>query len=200
MSQNVRAQPTQCGTFGHELQSSQTRLTNFQFYLNTQYPAPCSGNVTTWEYCYYNPNVQADEYQAAFGIYRLDGSNYQLVSQMLRIIISNTNIGSNPFTCRTLTTPSVTTIQQGDVLGACVHDVRARNDREAHLNIVGNNSIGYSIQVADTSNRRCNSGNAVSAPNSVSEDDLSSRNSTVLHLYANIGEDQNLMTVELYAL
>ena len=159
VSQNhVSAQPTQCGTVGHNLQSQQNRLTDLRFYLNTQYPAPCSGNVITWEYCYYSPSTEADEYVASFGIYRFTGSSYDLVSGMFFIVISVGDIGSGAFTCRTFTPSSVTTIQQGDVVGACVHDVRAMNDGEAHLNLVGNNATGYSMQFADTSNSRCNSG------------------------------------------
>ena len=191
VSQNyVSAQPTQCGTVGHNLQSQQNKLTIFQFYLNTQYPAPCSGNVATWRYCYYSPDVTARDYMATFGVYRLTGSDYVLVSEIFSISVGDIGSSSESFTCQTFTTPSdsVTTIQQGDVVGACVLDVRISNDREAHLNLVGNNATGYSMQFADTSNNRCNSGNAVSVPKSVSQDALSSLNSTVLHLYANIGE------------
>ena len=190
MVQNhVSAQPTQCGTVGHDLQSSQTRLTDLRFYLNSQNPAPCSGNVTTWRYCYYSPDVTATEYRAPFGIYRLDGSDYELVSEMFFITIPDDDIGSNSFTCRTFTAP-VTAIQNGDVVGACVHDVIRGNfgGTRAHLNLAGGNANGYSVQFADTSNSRCNRGVDVSVPNSVSQDVLLSLSSTVLHLYADIGE------------
>ena len=176
-----------CGAVGHSDQTEHTRLTELQFYLNTQSFAPCNGNVTTWEYCYYQPDVIAGEYWASFGIYRLNGSDYQLVSDRFRIIIQDDDIGSNSLTCRTFTTP-VTAIIEGDVVGACVHDVIRLSDLRAQINLVGDNAAGNSIQFADTSNDRCETGFDVAVPNRVSESDLSSRSSTVLHLYANIGK------------
>ena len=178
-----------CGAVGHSDQTEHTRLTDLRFYLNTQSFAPCSGNVTTWEYCYYQPNVTAVKYWASFGIYRLIGSDYRLVSDRFRIIIQDDDIGSNSLTCRTFTTP-VTAIIEGDVVGACVHDVITGilGGSRAQINLAGDNAPGNSIQFADTSNGRCQTGVDVSVPNRVSEADLSSRSSTVLHLYTNIGK------------
>ena len=198
--QDVSAQPFQCGTVGHDLQSSQTKLTDFGFYLNTQNPAPCSGNVTTWEYCYYQPdaslrmslNVDA-AFQVPFGIYRLNGSK---ISDIFLISISNSNIGTGPFTCQTFNMSSVTTIQKDDIIGACIHDAVTGNSNaaraEAHLNLAGDNADGYSVHTADTSNRRCDKGiynnKVVTVPASVSESVLTNRNSTILHLFAHIGK------------
>ena len=187
MTRSVVSQPPQCGTVGCELQEAQTKLTNLAFYLNTLNPAPCSGNVTTWEYCYYQPDVDADEYMAPFGIYRLNGSNYELISEMFLIIISEDDIGSDSFTCQTITTP-VAAIQEGDVVGTCVHDLDRDDNEQSSLNLAGRNARGYSVQFADTSSDRCNTDSQVTVPNLVSKGDLSPRNSTVLHLYANIGE------------
>ena len=198
MPQDVSAQPFQCGTVGHDLQSSQTKLTNLRFYLNTQNPAPCSGIVTTWEYCYYQPDssLTVNEFQVPFGIYRLNGSNYQLVSEIVLISISSSNIGTSPFTCQTFNTSSVTTIQKDDIIGACIHDAVTGNSNaaraEAHLNLAGDNADGYSVHTADTSNRRCDKGinnnEIVTVPASVSESVLTNRNSTILHLFAHIGK------------
>ena len=165
-------------------------LTNLRFYLNTQNPAPCSGNVTTWEYCYYSPSTEGDEYWASFGIYKLVESNYQLVSDKFLIIIRNDEIGSSSFTCRTFTTPSVTTIQQGEVVGACVHDVIRSSDARAAINLAGRNTADYSLLEVQVNERdgTCNDGNNVAVPGSVSTDDLSDSLSTILHLYAQIGE------------
>ena len=169
-------------------------LTNLRFYLNTQNPAPCSGNVTTWEYCYYSPDVTAREYWASFGIYKLVESNYQLVSDKFRIIIPNNDseIGSSSFTCRTFTTPSVTTIQQGDVVGACVHDVvrGSFGGTRAQINLAGRSTADYSLLEIPVNERdgTCNDGFDVAVPGSVSTDDLSDSPSTILHLYALIGE------------
>ena len=165
-------------------------LTNLRFYLNTLNPAPCSGNVTTWEYCYYSPDVIAREYWASFGIYKLVESNYQLASAKFRIIIPNNEIGSSSFTCRTFTTPSVTTIQQGDVVGACVHDVIRSIDARAAIHLAGRSTADYSLLEVQVNERdgTCNDGFDVAVPGSVSTDDLSDSLSTILHLYAQIGE------------
>ena len=180
----------QCGAVGHDVQASQSMLTNLRFYLNTQNPAPCSGNVTTWEYCYYQPDVTAREYWASFGIYKLVESNYQLASDKFRIIIPNNEIGSSSFTCRTFTTPSVTTIQQGDVVGACVHDVSRSNDARAPINLAGRSTADYSLLEVPVNGMdgTCNDGFDVAVPGSVSTDDLRDSPSTILHLYALIGE------------
>ena len=165
-------------------------LTNLRFYLNTQNPAPCSGNVTTWEYCYYSPSTEGDEYWASFGIYKLVESNYQLVSDKFRIIIPNNEIGSSSFTCRTFTTPSVTTIQQGDVVGACIHDVIRSSDARAAINLAGRSTADYSLLEVPVNGRdgTCNDDFDVAVPGSVSTDDLRDSPSTILHLYALIGE------------
>ena len=209
MPQDVSAQPFQCGIVGHN-QSSQTKLTDLGFYLNTQNPAPCSGNVTTWEYCYYQPdaslrvtqNSKVDAFRVPFGIYRLNGSNYQLVSEIVLISISKDDIGTSPFTCQTFNTSSVTTIQKDDIIGACIHDAVTGTGMaataEAHLNLAGDNADGYSVLTANTSNNRCNTVNTGNPPNnnndmvtvpaSVSESVLTNRNSTILHLFAHIGK------------
>ena len=167
-------------------------LTNLRFYLNTLNPAPCSGNVTTWEYCYYSPSTEGDEYWASFGIYKLVESNYQLVSDKFRIIIPNDEIGSSSFTCRTFTTPPVITIQQGDVVGACVHDVirGSFGGTRAQINLAGRSTADYSLLEVpvDGMDGTCNDGNNVAVPDMVSTDDLSDSLSTILHLYAQIGE------------
>lgn len=203
MYQNVSAQTMECGTIGHDLQTQQTILTNLRFYLNTQNPAPCSGNVTTWEYCYYHPDVTADEYWAPIGVYRLnsEGTMYEQVSTLTSrfstvttIMIEKDDLGEDFFTCATFITPRIT-IQQGDVLGTCVHDVRPDLDTRAHINLAGNiNAAGYSLKHIPVSGRdgTCNDGNTIRVPDSVSTGNLLDTPSTVLHLYAQIGKNNEI--------
>ena len=188
VSQETLAQTEPCGILGHDRQTAGNRRTNRRFYLNLEDPAPCNGTVSSWEYCYYRSNNRnAMEFRAPFGIYRQEGSTYRLVSYQINISITNEDIGKDDFTCRNLST-SVITIQEGDMVGACVNDVDRggpdAND-QVQLNIVGGES-GYSLMYDGFSS--CQSGNVLTVPGSITERELSRSNSAVLHLHAIIGK------------
>lgn len=185
----------QCGTVGHNSTTPAAGdvPTGRRFYLNTQSPAPCNGTVTTWTFCYYqSDNTDALEYAAPFAVYRVVGDNYDRVSDVHVISVLNADIGTDSFTCRNITT-SPFTIQKGDVVAACIHDVDRNGgdaDDQIQLNLVGNdvNAEGYSLMSRNPSGGYCAASGTLSITQRFDANVNLRNDSRILHLYANIGE------------
>ena len=171
-----------------------TAVRDHSFYLNTAYPALCSGTVTSWRYCYYVPSVvneTIDVYRTSFAVYRrmLDpGSGsytYERVSNVFSIrIIREEGLSHNSsFVCDSLDEKEFT-IEAGDIVGACIFDPNDSETRfRKQLDIVGEVS-GYSLlQMKDVS--ACTVG-LNRLPPSISNSMLSVIDSRILHLYADI--------------
>ena len=84
------AQQESCSPIGNKDETAATPSRDQGFYLNTAYPAPCTGNITSWRVCYYGPNIVAElsSYWATYAVYRRMGSDddvrYERVSEMFR--------------------------------------------------------------------------------------------------------------------
>lgn len=196
--QIVTSQGTQCGTFGRTDERRQNNpVRDNRFYLNIQRPAPCSGTISSLRYCYYGPDFvdinNVDEFEVVVGIYRRDANNYVVVSDMHRfsIVIQPNDIVAGEFTCRSFSIePSGVSIEQDDVLGACIKSVVRQVNRQSPLNLVGfNGDNSYSLMYMDASpNGVCREGNNLALPTSVGDNNLMERTTEVLHLHADIGE------------
>ena len=121
-------------------------------YLNTGGPADCSGDITSFTYCYYSPptNLHGNDesYRTNLGVYRprTEGGStvYDLVSRVLTVersqaqVDSELNWDGNEYssgsTCPNVNLTEPVTVNAGDVLGACV---RQSSNNVNQLDIVG---------------------------------------------------------------
>ena len=180
----VRGQ--QCpGPVGTNRQTVFTVDRTHMFYLNTAAPAPCSGTVTRFRYCYYRPpsNDIGNNHRATLAVYRRENFEngsfyYERVSNMDTIYRSRSNVNNNGnFECRNRNNPDFE-IEAGDVIGVCIFDPDGNNRRQ--LDLVGQTS-GYSLMgmSADGCSR-------TTIPSNISSSQLSVISQRILHVYADI--------------
>ena len=133
--------------FGTNRQTPFTVDRTHMFYLNTAAPAPCSGTVTRFRYCYYRPLsdeiIDGHNYQARLAVYRpvnlANGSfRYERVSNLTNIFRNSATINSSgAFRCRNRNNIHFNfEIQVGDIFGVCIFDPdgnnRNRTDDSGH--------------------------------------------------------------------
>ena len=179
---------SQCGPIGTNNETAFTAVRRLRFYLNTAYPAPCSGTVTRWRHCYYRPDTTGNRYWVTWAVYRRMGSgnatNYVMVDSSLRTVSRRNNQipNSGGFWCRNQNIANDFNIEAGDVVAACIYDpVDSNGLVRKQLDIIGQ-VRGYSLmQMSDVSS--CGSS---SMPSVISSSQLSTVDSNLLHLYATI--------------
>ena len=177
------------------------------FYLNTANPAPCTGIITSWRVCYYQPvdRTLLKTYVATYAVYRKTGSGvaeqYQRVSDVYRAVRVTRALFSivanrtgpvdgeilDGFVCYNDLVDvgsSPLTVQAGDVLGACVFDpTELGRFTNNPLDIVGEVN-GESLLTMASIAAGCN---VHSLPFTIPVSQLTVINARRLHLYANIG-------------
>ena len=124
-----------CPLLGSDLQSEFSRSSEEKLFLNFGAPAQCNGTVTLWRYCSYNSYLQGDEcdgsedYTSKFLVYRQTGnSTYEPVPGSTKSVTITLNCPSDGgFRCReaTLSQSEQFTIQQNDIVAACLIDIIA---------------------------------------------------------------------------
>ena len=203
------AQQENCGFIGNNNETAAKPSRAQLFLLNTAHPAPCTGNVTSWRVCYYGPDSvnRAGSYWATYAVYRRTGSGsttrYVRVSEIFRAIRTvaaftitpdvDGEIAQGGFNCYTDSIDvgdSPLTIQDGDMLGACVFDpdgdILVENDIDLlirlPLDVVGEAS-GESLSQMGTAG--CSTDDI---PSEIPTNQLSTLNSRRLHVYASIGK------------
>ena len=173
------------------------------FYLNTDNPAPCTGNITSFRVCYYGPSSvdqnQMIIFMSTFAIYRRMGSGgderYERVSDTFKAVLSNNNMTDfdtdkidgviqGGFTClndvNDLNIPLP--VETGDMVGACIFDPEDNeNVTRQQLNIVGTMPSEFLL---GTDNTDCT---VDDIPSIFLANQFSRSNSKRLHIYANIG-------------
>ncbi len=173
------------GTVAEEFRESREQ----KFFLNTQNPAPCDGNVTEFQYCYYLTDQLSEGHLFTFAVYRetSQGSNvYIPVSDAFTTGTSIFNHGSASFACRTYNPQQTIQIQAGDIIGACIYNPPNEGGlvgTRIQLDVVGQNAGNDSFLMSTDDNTEC--GNSA-VPSSVSN--LNRADGFVLHVNANIGE------------
>ena len=90
-------------------------------YLNLQYPATCSGNLTTWRYCYYSSSItRITTYSVVFNVWRprSDGITLDRIGRtFLNVELGPDGVQSGLLICDTHTETAQVTVQPGDVVG-----------------------------------------------------------------------------------
>ena len=187
----VNCQAQQCSPFGlnNDTEFTAASVTTPSIYLNTDYPAPCSGTVERWQFCFYRPATHGvnDSYRLTFAVYRrIDSGNstlYEIVGPSLRTITRTFRTQSSNFSCQVLTLNNMSNrqpfnIKTGDIIGACVYDP-TDNNREPMDAI--SETDGYSLL---QNNVRLTPCGFASMPSTISSSQLSTVNSRLLHLSA----------------
>ena len=202
---SISAQQERCGSIGNSSETAVTPTRAKLFYLDTANPANCTGNITSWRVCYYGPESidNLGSYWATYAIYRRIGSGdsvrYERVSGVFRAIRAVAKFTTDPIVDGEIVQggfncfddfidahDSPVTIQAGDILGTCVFDP---NDlflaiTRLSLDVVGEVS-GESTPLLQMGTTGCFL-NAI--PSNISANQLSTLNSTRLHIHANIGK------------
>ena len=155
-----------------------------RFYLNTDDPAPCNGTINGWRYCFYNPyRIRNNfDYRATFAVYRADGIDYQRVSNVTTVSWRGRDINrSQDFNCYNVSVNSFT-VQAGDIVAACIYEpiIILYRGSPRQLDLVGQGVAGHFLMQTNSANQ-CREN---SLPSFVSYNQLSTRNSRILHLYA----------------
>ena len=193
------AQQERCGIIGNSDETAATPSRLQFFYLNAAYPAPCTGNITSWRVCYYEPDTLdiSGSYWATYAVYRRNSGNsvrYVRVSEMFRAIRTVTNfisvekadgeIAQGGFNCYGDSINSPLTIQAGDILGVCVFTPdNSFGINRFPLDVIGEASGESLLQMIGTSG--CS---REDIPSDISANQFLTLNSRRLHIYANIGK------------
>ena len=174
--------------------------------MNTDNPAPCAGNITSWRICYYGPSSVNQNsfisYMSTYAVYRRMGSGgdvrYQRVSDAFRATATTSRLADidsngivdsiiqeNGFNCYDDTNDinMSVPVQAGDLVGVCIFSPEdgsffTRNQ----LNVVGNGGGESLLQMNNVGGCSVDS-----LPSSIQADDLTTVNNRRLHIYANIG-------------
>ena len=201
IAQPLAAQ-TSCGTIGHSSEVPYVRQDERLFYLNTDNPAACSGNVTSWRYCYYTPDVDFNppSYQTPFAVYRNIDSVYQRVSDVFTLSVSSNEISRDGFACVTFPAEELTSIEEGDVIGTCVTNYDNffpfLGNPPVRLFVVGQMSPFNTLHTASLSDIDCDNGRIfpgrfrLQMPDSVPLTVLTERPSKILHISAEISKSR----------
>ena len=173
----------QCSPIGTNNQTGSTAVRDHRLYLNTASPAPCSGTIKRWRFCFHRPVTQvgSDRYRVTWAVYRRVGSgnstHYEIVRSSQRTTTRNDPSSGN-FWCRNENPPDFN-IEAGDIVGACIYEPRERNREQ--MDIVSE-ADGYSLMEMMVTNQ-CGK-NLI--PSTILSSQLSRVNSRILHLYAMI--------------
>ena len=196
-----------CGYIGYTDETEATASRAQMLYLDTENSATCSGNITGFRVCYYQPedynsSTSRTVYRAVYAVYQKmtnDSSSserYVRVSKSLNATVTTSDLklsGSRDqhiaegFNCyddalESNASTAFLTIEEGDILGACILDPNnlAKAER-LQLDIVGEES-GHSLMQTSADNFI----KGVIIPSVVSVDELIVVSLRKLHVYASI--------------
>ena len=157
-------------------------------YLDFGHPATCNGNLTAWHFCYYAADItESFTYVVWFRTWRMvDAINFVRIHDYQLSMMFNPP-SSETLICETATLSTPLDVQENDILGAFIPFTLLFGPA---LHIVANDTEDFGL-FADTR------GTDASFLTTVSRDNLESRTTLGLHLYADIGKIlmQNLLIV-----
>ena len=182
----VNCQAQQCSPFGsnNETEFTAASVTAPSIYLNTDHPAPCSGTVERWKFCFYRPDTHedGDRYRVRLAAYRsIESGNstlYEIVGSSLRTITVNFPTQSSSFSCQniTLNTAQRFPIEADDIVAACVFNPTRNNIEQMDIVSEAN---GYKLM--QSVGLRCSYN---SIPSTIYSSQLMEVESRLLHLSA----------------
>ena len=147
--------PEVCPLLGSNIQTEYSQSNRERLFMNFGAPAQCNSTVTSWRYCSYNRYLEEDDecddreyYTSVFLVYRQTGaSTYEPVPGSRKsVTISLRCPRDGGFQCdrvQTLSQAEQFTIQENDIVAACLKDTGSTNP----IRLVGYQSSGASSDV-----------------------------------------------------
>ena len=181
--QGILGQSSQCSNpiIGTNDETPYDRNTTQRLYLNLNSSAGCIGTISSYRYCYYQPSVVENRYNAVVAVYRLMNNVYQpLDGTEFTIEVRTVPLPGTLVCGNTDDLGTSVQLQLGDVVGACIFDPGMQREQ---LNLVGQSANGSTLYSASNSGCARNT-----LPPAVSVQDLSPLTSTILHLSAIISK------------
>ncbi len=117
-------------------------------YIDWTHPLECSGNLTTWNFCYYREDITQDGvYRVYFRIWRPENESMPTLTRIYNretLIQINQDDVASPFMCDTiaLAMDEYIEVQERDVLGVYIPVFQSRT-----LHIVGNDTNGFGLYI-----------------------------------------------------
>ena len=151
-------------------------------YLDLGHPAPCNGNVTRWNFCYYASDIdQTATYVVLFRIWRMiDDSTYERIHEyQLNTTIEQSNTINQTLICENVTLSAPLEIHRNDILGVYIPFTSSLGGPPLHVIARDTTDVGLA---EDTRIRF-----SVFTSDTISTDDLEQVTTLGLHLYADIG-------------
>ena len=134
---------------GHDNRTEEDICESGMFYSVTDNPARCTGNITSWRVCYYEPQLNSDDndtFSVKYTVYQRNDTNcINQVSNLSTLYRSDKengalkqDSGNRQLCCykKVLETPFA--VRKGDIIGACVSGDQVHEDSEIihGLNVV----------------------------------------------------------------
>ena len=148
-------------------------------YLDFGQPATCTGSLTAWHFCYYAADIaESATYLVFFQIWRMvDEDNFDRIHNYeLSMAIDQPSNGET-LICETATLNTPLNVQENDILGAYIPFTSFFFGGRLPLHIIASDTADFGLSTG---------GNIVSE--TVSTNELESRTTFGLHLYADIGK------------
>ena len=147
--------PEVCPVLGSNIQTQYSQSNRERLFMNFGAPAQCNGTVTSWRYCSYNRYMEDDDecddrerYTSVFLVYRQNGNSmYEPVPGSRKSVTLTLRCPRDGgFRCDRVETLSQTeqfSIQENDIVAACLMDTRSTNP----LRLVGEENSSPSRHV-----------------------------------------------------
>lgn len=186
-----------CGHIGDINETKYMANKKEMFYLDQNNPACCTGNIMSWRVCYYRPESESNkQYTVKYAVYRRNETDYIQVSNL----IFNTTLSLSgdderkkrhdrephyeTLNCHNELLDTPFTVQEGDVIGACVFNPMGKIRQLNIVSKITGHSHGLQLYVANS----CRMGKNLNFPAIITANELSAVSSMRLHLSANISK------------
>ena len=159
-------------------------------YLDFGHPAPCTGNLTAWHFCYYAADISLDflgrvrDYVVEFRVWRtVDGNTFNRVhDHRITMAIAPPSNGQT-LICETATLSTPLEVLTNDILGVYVFTTNTLG-RPLHIIARDTSDFGVRFDTRDNGSPDFIPFNS----ETVNINDLENRTTLGLHLYADIGQ------------
>lgn len=152
-------------------------------YLNTNTPVSCTDTITAWHYCYYPSDTSNTQitYSAVIGVWRLQNSQYELVSGSNYILQLQPQSSHASIICKSvhLQEGEYVRVIQNDIIGVTI-------PTQNPIPMIASGASGYSLQRSTHT----------SLPATILTSQLAQSSNMALHLYPDIGEYTKLIRIQ----
>ncbi len=177
---------------GDAAQFESTATENSGFFISEN-PVGCSGDITAWRFCYYTNTrpCRLGSYEAAFGLYRKQGEDFELLSYTEQSVSKDGDSFTDNagLTCELLELSTPYNIEEGYHIGVCLFEdgndktnTNKCNDGVRPLSIIAQEVTGTSLKHSDS---YCDNSLPIIVQ---TEDSLDTLHDHALHISLQVGE------------